>query len=111
VHITKQEIIDEFKSHIQRYGGEYSSWHVGVCSSIWHELLAQNKTKHLLILRQAYSSYVAAEVLDYFVNKRGTDGSTGPDNSNGDIIYAYKKSADAIEQTSPANDTLDGIIK
>lgn len=111
--IIKQEIINEFKSHIQRHGGEYSAWHVGVCTNIRDNLSGQAKAKEgLLISRQAYSSYVAAEVLDYFVNKLGTnDGSIGADNDTADTIYAYRKSADAIEQTSPANDTSDGIIK
>lgn len=108
---TKEQILNEIKTHIQNSGGEYSDWHVGVCSNIHHKLSGQDKAKHLLISRQAYSSYVAAEVLDYFVNKLGTDGSIGTDNDTADIIYAYRKSADAIEQTSPANDTSGGIIK
>ena len=110
--IIKQEIIDEIKSHIQRHGGEYSAWHVGVCTNIRDKLSGQTKAKEgLLISRQAYSSYVAAEVLDYFVNKLGTDGSIGADNDTADIIYAYRKSADAIEQTFPANDTSGRIIR
>lgn len=109
---TKEQILNEIKTHIQSNGGEYSDWHVGVCSNIRHKLSGQDKAKHLFISKQAYSSYVAAEVLDHFVNKLGTaDGSIGADNDTADIIYAYRKSADAIEQTSPANDTSGGIIK
>lgn len=108
---TKQQILNDIKTHIQSNGGEYSDWHVGICSNIRHKLSGQDKAKHLFVARQAYSSYVAAEVLDYFVNKFGTDGSIGADNNTADIIYAYRKSADAIEQTSPANDTSVGIIK
>lgn len=109
---TKQQILNEINTYIQSNGGEYSAWHVGVCTNIRDNLSGQTKTKEgLLISRQAYSSYVAAEVLDYFVNTLGTDGSIGADNDTADIIYAYRKLADAIEQTSPANDTSGGIIK
>jgi len=109
---TKQQILNEINTHIQSNGGEYSDWHVGVCTSIRDNLSGQAKAKEgLLISRQAYSSYVAAEVLDYFVDKLGTDGSIGDDNDTADIIYAYRKSVDAIEQTSPVNDTSGRIIK
>ena len=108
---TKQQILNEIKTHIQGNGGEYSDWHVGVCSNIRHNLSGQAKAKHLFISRQAYSSYVAAEVQDYFINRLGTNGSIDADTDNADIVYAYKKSADAIEQAFPANDTSGGIIK
>ncbi len=107
----KQEIINEINTHIQSNGGEYSDWHVGVCSNIRHKLSGQAKAKHLFISRQAYSSYVAAEVQDYFINILGTNGTIGADTGTADIVYTYKKSADTIEQTSPANDTSGGIIK
>ena len=108
---TKQQILNKIKTHIQSNGGEYSDWHVGVCSSIRHELSGQDKAKHLFISRQAYSSYVAAEVQDYFINRLGTNGSIGGDTCTGDVVYAYKKSVKAIEQTSPANDMWSEIEK
>jgi hypothetical protein len=88
---TKQQILNEIKTHIQSNGGEYSDWHVGVCSNIHYKLSGQDKAKHLFIARQAYSSYVAAEVQDYFMNRLGTDGSVGIDNDNADIIYVFRK--------------------
>jgi hypothetical protein len=108
---TKQQILNEIKVHIQSNGGEYSDWHVGVCSNIRHKLLGQDKAKHLFIARQAYSSYVATEVQDYFINRLGTNGSVSGDTCTGDIVYAYRKSAKAIEQTSPANDMRSEINK
>jgi hypothetical protein len=107
----KKQIVNEIKAHIQNNGGEYRDWHVGICSSICYQRLVEAKAKHLFIARQAYSLYVAAEVQDYFVNTLGTEGGIEADDSNTDIIYAYKKSADAIEQTFPANDTSSEIIK
>ena len=109
---TKQQILNEIKTHIQSNGGEYSAWHVGVCTNIRDNLSGQTKAKEgLLISRQAYSSYVAAEVQDYFINRLGTNGSIGFDTCTGDIVYAYRKSADTIEQTSPANDMRSEINK
>lgn len=107
----KEQIVNEIKAHIQNNGEKYGDWYVGVCSSVRYKLLVEVKAKSLFIARQAFSSYVATEVQDYFVDTLGTDGGTGADNSDADIIYAYKKSADAKEQTSPANDTSSGIIK
>ena len=73
--------------------------------------MVEVKAKHLFIARQAYSSYVAAEVQDYFINRLGTNGSFDGDTCTGDIVYAYRKSAEAIEQTSPANDMRSEIDK
>jgi hypothetical protein len=108
---TKQQILNEIKTHIQNNGGEYSDWHIGVCSNIRHNLSSQAKAKHLFISRQAFSSYVASEVQDYFINILGTGGSVGTNNSTADIIYVYRRSGEAIEQTSPANDTWGEINK
>ena len=108
---TKQQILNEIKTHIQSNGGEYNDWHVGVCSNIRHKLLDQEKAKHLFISRQAFSSYVATEVQDYFINRLGTNGGIDADTGNADIVYAYRKSVDANEETSPANDMRSEINK
>jgi hypothetical protein len=50
-------------------------------------------------------------VQDYFINRLGTNGSIGFDTCTGDIVYVYRKSADTIEQTSPANDMRNEINK
>ncbi len=100
---TKQQILNEIKTHIRNNGGEYRDWHVDICSIAYLELLSQAKAKHLFISRQAFSSYVAAEVQDYF-SRVGTNGNIGTDTGNSDIVYVYRKSVIAKEETSQAND-------
>ena len=93
----KQQIVDEIKEHIQNSGGEYSDWYVGVCSTVRYQLLVEAKSKHLFIARQAYSPYVAAAVQDYCKKRLKTDCSVGIEGDNANIIYAYRKSPEAIE--------------
>jgi hypothetical protein len=89
--------------YIKNNGGEYRDWYVDVCSSIRRKLSDEDKAKHLVISRRAYSSYVAAEVQDYF-NRLGTNGHIAADTGNADIVYAYRRSVGDKEEPFQAND-------
>lgn len=90
----KQDIIDEIKTHIQRCGGNYSAWYVGISKDAKDRLFNGHnirEKKVAWIFRTAKSSQVAIEVEEYFVNTHGTDGSTGGGDNTSDMVYAYKK--------------------
>ncbi len=65
---------------------------MGIASSAQDALLDRHKAEgDLFICRQAYSSYVAIEVQDYFVEKLKTDGDTACHDDTAETVYAYRK--------------------
>ncbi|MCK4788816.1 MAG: hypothetical protein KAV87_34055 [Desulfobacteraceae bacterium] len=93
---SKQEIIDDIKSHMQKRGGEYSDWYVGISKDAKDRLFNGHSVKEkedMWIYTTASSSQVAREVEDYFVNTLNTDGDTGGGDNTSDMVYAYKKAA------------------
>jgi hypothetical protein len=65
---------------------------VGITNNVQDALLDRHKAEgDLFICRQAYSSYVAIEVRNYFVEKLRTDSDAASRDDGGDTIYAYKK--------------------
>ncbi len=93
---SKQEIIDDIKTHIKRHGGKYSTWYVSIGRSAEVNPLSQREAKGaLFIYRQAYSSYVAVEVCDYFVHTLGTEDGNDREDELADTVYAYRREIDA----------------
>jgi len=90
---SKQEIISDIEGHIQKGGGGYNAWYVGISEDAEDRLFNEHKVKEWYIYRQASSSQVAREIENYFVNVRDTDGGTGGGDENTDMVYAYKKTA------------------
>lgn len=91
---TKQEIIDDIKSHIQKRGGAYSDWYVGISKDAKDRLLnghGVKEKKDVWIYRKATSSQIARELEDLFVNTLGTAGGGGGGDETSDMVYAYKK--------------------
>lgn len=92
----KQEIIDEIKTHVQRCGGNYSAWYVGISKDAKDRLFNGHnirEKKDTWIFRTASSSQVSRDIEEYFVNTLGTDGGTGGGDNTSNIVYAYKKAA------------------
>jgi len=92
----KQEIIDEIRTHIQRCGGNYSAWYVGISKDAKDRLFNEHnirEKKDAWIFRIASSSQVARDIEEYFVNALGTDGGGGGGDISSDMVYAYKKCA------------------
>ena len=90
----KQEIIDDIKLHMQKRGGEYSDWYVGVSKNAKGRLFDDHSVKEkkdVWIYRKTSSSQTAREVKDYFVNTLRTDGGTGGGDDSSVMVYAYKK--------------------
>jgi len=91
---SKQEIVDDIESHMQKNGGEYSDWYVGISKDAEDRLFNGHTVKEksdVWIYRTADSSQSAREVEDHFVNTLDTDGGTGGGDETSDKVYAYKK--------------------
>jgi hypothetical protein len=75
---------------------------VGIANHAQDALLDRHKAKgDLFICRQAYSSYVAIEVRDYFVEKLRTDGDTDGRDDTAETVYAYRKTMGASGRSWP----------
>ena len=93
---SKQEIINDISAHIQKSGGGYRAWYVGISKNARDRLFSSHKVREendWWIYRQAGSSQVAREIENYFVNSLGTDGGTGGGDVTADEVYAYKKAS------------------
>ena len=93
---SKQEIISDIKNYIQKGGGGYRSWYVGISKNARDRLFnghGVNEEDDLWIYRRASSSQVAREIEIYFVSMLGTDGGAGGGDEAADMVYAYKKAA------------------
>jgi hypothetical protein len=93
---TKQNIIDEIKTHIQRCGADYGTWYVGISNSVNDRLFDTHgvkKKQDAWIYRKASSSQIAREIEEHFVNNLGTDGGGGGGDISSNVVYAYKKTS------------------
>jgi len=93
---TKQEIANDLIAYIQRGGGSYRAWYVGVSRDARSRLFQDHNVREhgdLWIYRQAASARDAREVEASFVNTLGTDGGTGGGDYTADMVYAYKRAA------------------
>jgi len=92
---SKEQIIGDIRTHMQKRGGAYGDWFVGISAQVRASLFEQHhvrKDGDHWILRHAESSRVAHDVLDYFVNILATDCGDGTGDSSASGVYAYRKS-------------------
>ncbi|HEX78648.1 MAG TPA: hypothetical protein G4O19_00640 [Dehalococcoidia bacterium] len=93
---SKEVIISAIDNHINKNGGNYKGWYVGVSSDARCRLFNDHKVSEengAWIYRTANSSDTAREVETFFINVRGTDGGTGGGDKTSDMVYTYKKTA------------------
>ena len=97
-----QKIIDEIEAYIQKGGGEYEDWYVGLTDDPFEpiteaKLLGKIQSERLLYV-ETPSPQIAKVVTDYFVNLCGTDGNLSAKNGNREYrsIYVYKKAAHLV---------------
>ena len=90
---SKQQIIEDITTHIQKRGGHPDTWYVGTSADVRSALFGQHKVKEKgdrWIGRRADSAVAAREVQRHFIDALATDGKAETDES-ADIVYAYKK--------------------
>jgi hypothetical protein len=93
---TQQDIISDIKAHIQKGGGRYRDWYVGITENPRHRLFNDHGVHEKgdwWIYRQASSAAAARRIEDYFVNTLGTDGGLGGGDEDAVYVYAYKKNS------------------
>jgi len=91
---SKQSIINDIREHIEKGGGGYNAWYVGISRNARDRLFSGHKVKEKddwWIYRQANSWNVAKEIKRHFVNNLGADGTASGGGEASDKVYAYRK--------------------
>lgn len=97
---TKESIKTDIKAYIQKNGGAYSDWYVGIASDTRERLFNEHNVSEKSgswIYREAEGSSAAREVEEYFINMLGTDGGSGGGDYSTKSVYAYKKTSTTNE--------------
>lgn len=89
----KSQVYDEIIAHINKQGGQYSSWYCGIASDWENRLFVEHKVpreNHWYIARQCYDDDDARTVEAGLV-KFGCDGGPGGGDKTSVYVYAYLK--------------------
>jgi len=91
-----KRIIRDIKKYIDKYGGDYSDWRIGLRKSSCQQFLDMQFVmfkSHLGIIRQSGSATEAREILGHFVEKCRLALDIPEIECDGDMIYVYKDNA------------------
>lgn len=84
-------LIDAITQHIQRQGGGYSKWYVGITDDRQRRLHTEHNVPlkgAWYILRTAMDKNAAEMIEKYFLDQ-GCQGAQGGGNEKSKIVYAY----------------------
>lgn len=87
--------IAEFEEYMEKNGGYYSDWYVGITDNPQKRLFQDHNVKEKndqWLFQHCGSASDAAEVVKYFL-KKGCDGKSGGGDYNTTYAYAYKKNS------------------
>ncbi len=93
---VSNEIISDITEHIQKLGGDFHAWCVGIARDAHNPMLEAHQREERndgLIYREAYTAASARSVRDYFVTQLGTVPDNTDNPQDGKLVYAYKRSA------------------
>jgi hypothetical protein len=88
-----QSVAQEVIGYIQRCGGSYSGWYVGIACQPRQRLFSDHNVDEkndAWIYRQCENSAMARALENYFVNTLGTKGGCGGGDDATDCLYAYR---------------------
>jgi len=104
-----KRIIKDIGNYVDKYGGEYAEWRIGLRKSSCQQFLDMQFVmfkSHLGIIRQSASPSEAKEVIDHFVEKCRMALDIPEIDCDGDMVYVYKDSALAGKSSPPQQLTL-----
>ncbi len=89
---TETDIRTTIKEYIDGWGGQYSSWYVGIAANPRDRLFSDHGVNEegAWIFDSCASSAAARHVEEYFINL-GCDGGTGGGDESTKAVYAYMK--------------------
>ncbi|MBQ7907971.1 MAG: hypothetical protein IJ311_00500 [Elusimicrobiaceae bacterium] len=91
--LTKERIIQEIDSYIQKEGGYYYDWYVGIAKDPKTRLFSDHNVSEIngkWIFGETFSDASAREVESFFLEKKGTRGGPGGGDTSTCFVYAYR---------------------
>lgn len=91
--MTKERIIQEIDSYIQKVGGSYHNWYVGIAKDPRSRLFNDHNVSEQYgswIFCEAFSDASAREVESFFLEQKGTQGGPGGGDEDTRFVYAYR---------------------
>lgn len=92
--LSEQQIHDDIIAHIQKEGGAYNTWYVGIAANPRERLFTAHQVQEKdswWIFREAINSQSARNVEKFIIDNYRTDGGSGGGDVNTIYVYAYKK--------------------
>jgi hypothetical protein len=89
------EILDEIEHYIQRAGGSYDAWHVGVTTDIEKSFGDRGVKMSNPYIHAEAESPAGARNIVRFLMYRGMTGDLEHYDSKAQFVYVYKKSGKA----------------
>jgi hypothetical protein len=97
MRIGQNEIVEELTAHMRKLGGEPDEWRVGAAAPN-AKLPIQNSGENPpslsglpgLACREAFTTYAAAEAVDYLVSAFGLRPARGLPCAPGNIVFVYR---------------------
>jgi hypothetical protein len=94
MRVGRNEIIEELTAHMRKLGGEPEEWQVGAAASN-AQLPIQNSREDPtnlpgLACREAFTTYAAADEVDYLVRAFGLHPAHGLPCGPGNIVFVYR---------------------
>ncbi len=93
---SEDEIKLEIQNYIDKRGGSYPSWYVGISGEPEDRLFKDHgvvQESATWVYATAQTSNAARRIERYFVDTLGTDGGPGGGDGDTRAVYAYKKQA------------------
>lgn len=93
---SEENIKKDIKAYIDKVGGYYSTWYVGIATNAEDRLFNDhnvNKQNGNWIYSTAINDDVSRRVEEYFIDIVGTDGGKGGGDENTKMVYAYEKTS------------------
>lgn len=91
-----KQIVGRIKGHIEKRGGGYPAWVVGVSKEPRAHMFSGHGVRKVgdsWILMHAKSCAVARDVQLYLIKKLSLNDATAKEDPLADFVYAYRKSA------------------
>ena len=87
---SQEAIKKKINSYINRHGGDFPKWYVGITNDVERRLGEHNvKDNDPHTSEEAYTENSAREVEKYYIEEKETQGGSGG-GSNPTFVYAYK---------------------
>lgn len=97
---SAQQIVNEIVDYMDKHGGNYRNWYVGIASNPRDRLFSDhnvNEHSDLWIFNETNDEDTARRIEKHFIDNVGTQGGGGGGSSSTRSVYAYRIAAHTNE--------------